>query len=77
MEGGAPWGGRFALLMKRLRCRLPLVGTDPVQTDHVSNRSLKGGSSGEFVAESVGVNPPAPRGGFAPATLRKEKQEPF
>ena len=25
------------------------------------------GSSGEFVGESVGVNPPAPRGGFAPA----------
>ena len=28
---------------------------------------LKKGSSGEFVGESVGVNPPAPRGGFAPA----------
>ena len=27
------------------------------------------GSSGEFVGESVGVNPPAPRGGFAAAGL--------
>jgi hypothetical protein len=29
----------------------------------------KTGSSGTFVDESVVGNPPAPRGGFAPATL--------
>jgi len=44
-----------------------------VGTGHINEQYLPywidlfKGSSGEFVGESVGVNPPAPRGGFAPA----------
>jgi len=69
----------FALLsVRRLWCRLPLVGAGQVQTDHVSNHSLKGKPKTlkweAVVPPPVGrPRPGADRSRFKPFLERKTK----